>query len=119
MKEVFKFVGKMLVGGTKPDAITFNIYAYCKQSKVKTAIELFDRSRASGEWCPDIISYTNLLWGICNWIGIEDALLYLQKMLNEGICPNIATWNVSVRCLFNNLGHLGPIYILDDITTSK
>jgi hypothetical protein len=36
-------------------------------------------------------------------------------MLNEGIYPNHATWNALVSGLFNKLGHLGPIHIVDDI----
>ncbi|KAJ0094008.1 hypothetical protein Patl1_24831 [Pistacia atlantica] len=121
LDEAFKFMGKMLVGGTKPDAITFNIliYAYCRQGKVGDAIQLLDRIRARGEWNPDIISYNSILWGICNWIGLEEAFHFLQKMLNEGFRPNNATWNVLVRCFFSNLGHLGPVYVLDEIMARK
>lgn len=57
--------------------------------------------------------------GICNWIGIEEAFVYLQKMLNDGNCPNFATWNLLVQSLFSDLGHLGPVYISDDITANK
>ncbi|KAJ9154635.1 hypothetical protein P3X46_027953 [Hevea brasiliensis] len=91
------------------------IYAYCKQGKVKATIQLVDRVSAGGERKPDIIAYTNLLWGICNQIGVEEAFMYLGKMLSKGICPSVAIWNVLVRGLFHSLGHLGPIYILDDI----
>jgi pentatricopeptide repeat protein len=107
----------MLVRGMKPDAFTYNIiiYAYCKQGKVKYAIQVFDRNSAVEGWHPDIIAYTTLLWGISNWIGVEEAIFYLQRMVNEGIFPNITTWNVLVRCFFSNLGHMGPIHILDDI----
>jgi pentatricopeptide repeat protein len=45
LKDALQLVGKMLVGGTKPDAITYNtvIYAYCEQGEVKTAVQLVDR----------------------------------------------------------------------------
>ncbi|KAL9324812.1 hypothetical protein ACSQ67_005457 [Phaseolus vulgaris] len=107
----------MLVTGVKPDAITVNIviYAYSKLGKVRTAIQLLDRITAGKEFCSDIIAHTSLLWGICNWLGIEEAVVYLNKMINRGISPNIVTWNVLVRGFFNKLGHIGPIRILDDI----
>ncbi|KAL3581952.1 hypothetical protein D5086_016284 [Populus alba] len=91
LKDALQLVGKMLVGGTKPDAITYNtvIYAYCEQG------ESFG--------------------GVCNWIGVDEAIFYLDKMMNEGICPNHATWNALDSGLFNKLGHLGPNHIVDDI----
>ncbi|TYJ48034.1 hypothetical protein E1A91_A01G032800v1 [Gossypium mustelinum] len=117
LEEALQLHGKMLAQGIKPDAITYNIiiFTYCRQGKVKTAVRLLDCVRASGDWQPDVVSYTSLIWGLCNWVGIEEAISYLNMMINEGICPNVATWHVFVQCLFNSLGHLGPIRVLDDI----
>lgn len=116
-ERVFQVLGKMLVSGAKPDTNTINIviYAYCKWGKVRMATQLFDKLTEEKEWHPDIVAYTSLLCGICNSLGIEEAIVYLHKMTTEGIFPNIATWNVLVHCFFNNLGHVGPIRILDDI----
>ncbi|KAG6764043.1 hypothetical protein POTOM_031497 [Populus tomentosa] len=95
LKDALQLVGKMLVGGTKPDAITYNtvIYAYCEQGEVKAAVQLVDRLTEER----------------------DEAIFYLDKMMNEGICPNHATWNALVSGLFNKLGHLGPNHIVDDI----
>ena len=114
---VLQVLGRMFVNGVKPDAITVNviIYAYSKLGKVRTAIQFLERITAGKELCPDIIAHTSLLWGICNSLGIEEAIVYLNKMLNKGIFPNIATWDVLVRGFFKKLGHMGPIRILDDI----
>jgi pentatricopeptide repeat protein len=116
-KGALQIAGKLLVGGTKPDSITYNtvIYAFCKQGEVKTAIQLVDRLTNKGEGYPDVFTYTSLLWGVCNWIGVDEAVVHLDKMINEGICPNRATWNALVRGLFSKLGHLGPIHIVDNI----
>ncbi|KAL2347886.1 hypothetical protein Fmac_001886 [Flemingia macrophylla] len=116
-ERVWQVLGRMFVNGVKPDDITVNIiiYAYSKLGRVRTAIQLLDKITERKEICPDIIAHTGLLWGICNWLSIEEAIVYLNKMLNNGIFPNIATWDVLVRGLFNNLGHMGPIRILDDI----
>ncbi|MED6191821.1 hypothetical protein PIB30_004032 [Stylosanthes scabra] len=117
-ERVLQILGKMLVNGVKPDAITVNIiiHAYSKLGKVRTAMEILDKYTVEKEMYPDIIAHTCILWGICNWLGIEEAIVYLQnKMLNKGIFPNVGTWNVLVRGFFNNLGHTGPTRILDDI----
>ncbi|KAL6186099.1 hypothetical protein ACLB2K_042221 [Fragaria x ananassa] len=115
--EAMQVFGNMLKCGTKTDAITYNIliYFFCKQGRIKTAIQLFNSSGAVKEWCPDVITYTSLLWGICSSVGLDEAMVYLHKMISEGISPNIGTWNVLVQCFFSSLGHLGPIYILDEI----
>ena len=119
LKDALQLVGKMLVGGTKPDAITYNtvIYAYCEQGEVKTAVQLVDiLTEERG-----IQTYLHALvflgggGGVCNWIGVDEAIFYLDKMMNEGICPNHATWNGLVSGLFNKLGHLGPNHIVNDI----
>ncbi|PRQ39511.1 putative tetratricopeptide-like helical domain-containing protein [Rosa chinensis] len=101
--EAMQVFSNMLTRGTKPDAITYNIliYFYCKQGRIKTAIQLFNSTGAAKEWCPDVIAYTSLLSVICNSVGLDQAMVYLDKMIREGIYPNIGTWK--------------PIYILDDI----
>ncbi|WJX10474.1 hypothetical protein P8452_01192 [Trifolium repens] len=120
-QQVLQLLGKMLVNGVKPDDITVNITvnAYCKLGKVRTAIRVLDNITAEKEFCADIITHTIVLWGICNWLGTEEAIVYLHEMLKKGIFPNIATWNVLVRGFFSNLGHIGPIRILDDILETQ
>jgi hypothetical protein len=54
---------------------------------------------------------------LCNQHRMEDATVYLLKMLYEGIHPNTATWNVLVRGAFRNLGCIEPIDLLQHITT--
>ncbi|KAG5073493.1 hypothetical protein JHK84_054724 [Glycine max] len=105
---VLQVLGRMFVNGVKPDAITVNviIYAYSKLGKVITAIQFLERITAGKELCPDIIAHTSLLWGICNSLGIEEAIVYLNKMLNKGIFPNIATWD----------GYFQQ-YVTDDLVT--
>jgi len=71
-----------------------------------------DDITAEKEYRADIITHTIILWGICNSLGTEEAIMYLREMLNKGIFPNIATWNVLVRGFFSKLGHMGPIRIL-------
>jgi hypothetical protein len=45
---------------------------------------------------------------LCNQDKLEDAMVYLLKMLYEGIYPNTVTWNVLVCGVFRNLGCNGP-----------
>ncbi|XP_010426378.1 PREDICTED: pentatricopeptide repeat-containing protein At3g48810-like [Camelina sativa] len=102
-----QLVGKMMVDGKSPDEITMNmiLLAYCKQGKAERAVQMLDLvSCGRRKWRPDVISYTNVLWGLCSSNCREDAVILLERMISEGIVPSIATWNVLVRC-----------FILDDI----
>jgi pentatricopeptide repeat protein len=66
--------------------------------------------------CPrNIIAYTSLVSGLCNQHRLDDAMVYLLKMLNEGIYPNEATWNVLVRGLSTLVGGIGPMHLIDHI----
>jgi len=56
---------------------------------------------------------------LCNQHRTEDAMVYLLKMLYEGIHPNTATWNVLVRGAFRNLGCIEPIDLFQRITTES
>jgi pentatricopeptide repeat protein len=68
--------------------------------------------------CPrNIVAYTILMTELCNQHRLEDAMVYLLKMLYEGICPNTATWNVLVRGAFRNLGYTGTGDLMNHITT--
>ncbi|QHO43362.1 Pentatricopeptide repeat-containing protein [Arachis hypogaea] len=99
-ERVFQILAKMLVNGVNPDAITVNIiiHAYSKLGKVRTAMQILDKYTEEKELYPDIISHTCILWGICNWLGTEEAIVYLHnKMLSKGIFPNVATWDVLIR----------------------
>ncbi|KAJ6987749.1 hypothetical protein NC653_020874 [Populus alba x Populus x berolinensis] len=86
LKDALQLVGKMLVGGTKPDAITYNTVIYAYCEQ--------------GE--------------VKTAVQLVDRLTE-ERMMNEGICPNHATWNALDSGLFNKLGHLGPNHIVDDI----
>ena len=68
--------------------------------------------------CPrNIVVYTILMAELCNQHRLEDAMVYLLKMLYEGIYPNTATWNVLVRGAFRNLGCIETIDLIQHITT--
>ncbi|KAL1217312.1 Pentatricopeptide repeat-containing protein [Cardamine amara subsp. amara] len=102
-----QLAAKMMVDGKSPDEITRNmiILAYCKQGKAERAVQMLDQVSCGGKkWRPDVISYTNVIWGLCRCNCREDAVILLERMISEGIVPSIATWNVFVRC-----------FILDDI----
>ncbi|VVB04993.1 unnamed protein product [Arabis nemorensis] len=101
-----QLAGKMVVDGKSPDDITRNmiILAYCKQGKAERAVQMLDQVSCGGsKWRPDVISYTNVIWGLCSSNCREDAVILLERMIREGIVPSIATWNV-----------LGRSFILDD-----
>uniref|UniRef100_A0A1J3CAR8 Pentatricopeptide repeat-containing protein n=1 Tax=Noccaea caerulescens TaxID=107243 RepID=A0A1J3CAR8_NOCCA len=96
-----QLAGKMVVDGKSPDEITMNmmILAYCKQGKAERAVQMLDQVSCGGgrKWRPDVISYTNVIWGLCSYNCKEDAVMLLERMIREGIVPSIATWNVLVR----------------------
>lgn len=113
-------LGRMMVQGIQPDAFTFNaiIHAYCKEGKVSIAACLLGQMNAVN--CPrNVVAYTILISELCNQGKLSNAMVYLLKMLYEGICPNEATWNVLVRAIFTNIGTIGPIhlfkYIVEDL----
>ncbi|XLS94520.1 hypothetical protein HN51_070528, partial [Arachis hypogaea] len=108
-ERVFQILEKILVNGVKPDAITVNviIHAYSKLGKVRTIMQILDKYIEEKELYQDIISHTYILWGICNWLGTEEVIVYLHnKMLSKGIFSNVSTWDVLIRGFFNNLGHM-------------
>ncbi|ESQ45668.1 hypothetical protein EUTSA_v10010184mg [Eutrema salsugineum] len=95
-----QLVGKMVVDGKSPDEITMNMMmlAYCKQGKAERAVQMLDQVSCGGrKWQPDVISYTNVIWGLCSSDCKEDAVILLERMIREGIVPSIATWNVLVH----------------------
>ncbi|CAH8295359.1 unnamed protein product [Eruca vesicaria subsp. sativa] len=91
--------GKMVVDGKSPDEITMNmiILAYCKLGRAERAVQMLDQC-GGRKWRPDVISYTNVIWGLCSSSCREDAVILLERMVSEGIVPSVATWNVLVRC---------------------
>jgi pentatricopeptide repeat protein len=102
-----QLVGKMMVDGKSPDEITMNmiILAYCKQGKAERAAQMLDLvSCGRRKWRPDVISYTNVIWGLCRSNCREDGVILLERMISAGIVPSIATWSVLINC-----------FILDDI----
>ncbi|CAN8278293.1 unnamed protein product [Cochlearia groenlandica] len=94
--------GKMVVNGKSPDEITRNmiILAYCKQGKAERAVRMLkDRVWCGGrEWRPDVISYTNVICGLCRSNCGDDGVVLLERMVSERIVPTIATWNVLLHC---------------------
>ncbi|KAG2311427.1 hypothetical protein Bca4012_025974 [Brassica carinata] len=96
-----QLAGKMVVGGKSPDEISRNmiVLAYCKLGKAERAVQMLDQVSCGGrKWRPDVISYTNVIWGLCSSNCREDAVIILERMITEGIAPSVATWNILVRC---------------------
>jgi pentatricopeptide repeat protein len=108
-REAMVFVGRMIVRGIQPDAFTFTaiIHAYCKEGEVRMAAWMLGAMNVVN--CGrNILVYTILMAELCNQDKLEDAMVYLLKMLYEGIYPNTVTWNVLVCGVFRNLGCNGP-----------
>lgn len=100
-----QLAGKMVVSGKSPDEITRNmmILAYCKLGKAERGVQMLDQVSFGGrKWRPDVISYTNVIWGLCSSNCKEDAVIILERMIGEGIVPSVATWNVLVRCFITD-----------------
>ncbi|KAF3534414.1 hypothetical protein DY000_02040417 [Brassica cretica] len=97
-----QLAGKMVVDGKSPDEITRNmiVLAYCKLGKVERAVQMLDQVSCGGgrKWRPDVISYTNVIWGLCSSNCREDAVIILERMISERIVPSVATWNILLRC---------------------
>ncbi|KAI3474074.1 hypothetical protein Pfo_028862 [Paulownia fortunei] len=123
---------KMLDDGVKPDVSTFNILikALCKAHQIRPAILLMEempnygfsnlggalrvREQMVAAQCPwSNVTINVLINGFCKEGRVEEALIFVQEMANEGFCPDHFTFNtlISGLCKVGHVNH--ALEILD------
>ncbi|KAK6922789.1 Pentatricopeptide repeat [Dillenia turbinata] len=74
------------------DEFHFLLDTLCKYGYVKVATEVFNKRKF--RFKVDAKSYTILIYGWCKIGRIEMAMRFLNEMLENGIEPNVVTYNV-------------------------
>ncbi|KAK7259780.1 hypothetical protein RIF29_25394 [Crotalaria pallida] len=64
----------------------------CKYGYAKVAVEVFNRNKH--RFKPDVKMYTVLIYGWCKLGRIKMAEAFLREMVEQGIEPNVVTYNV-------------------------
>ncbi|KAJ6987751.1 hypothetical protein NC653_020874 [Populus alba x Populus x berolinensis] len=106
IQEALRIVGETEEMEIELNLVTYNtiLSGFCHAGMLKDALQLVGKMLVGGTK-PDAITYNTVIYAYCEQ----------GEMMNEGICPNHATWNALDSGLFNKLGHLGPNHIVDDI----
>ncbi|KAL9259336.1 Pentatricopeptide repeat-containing protein [Drosera capensis] len=80
-----------------PNRKSYNIliYGFCKNKKMKRAMEYLDRMVSFGHR-PDIVMYNTLISGLCRIGKVEDAMSLLNQLSDSSCSPNLLTYNVMI-----------------------
>ncbi|GLU09277.1 hypothetical protein SLE2022_261460 [Rubroshorea leprosula] len=96
---------KMTVFGCQPDVITYGIVvnALCKHRMVEKAKQLFSKMKDGGI-STNVIVYSSLLHRLRCMGNLDEAKgLFFVEMLDEGVQPNVVTYNVLIDVLYEGV----------------
>ncbi|KAK6934833.1 Pentatricopeptide repeat [Dillenia turbinata] len=65
---------------------------------VEDAIGLFSKMEELGV-CPNVVTYNNLIHGLCKRGDVDNAFFYKQKMIQNGVDPSLVTYSVLINGL--------------------
>ncbi|PWA33919.1 tetratricopeptide-like helical domain-containing protein [Artemisia annua] len=84
--------------GLFPDIFTNNIIinGYCKQGRMKSAIDTFMDMHNFG-LVPDVVTYNTLISGYCKGFDMVNADNLVYEMYNSGWDPDVTTYNIRIH----------------------
>ncbi|KAK4374878.1 hypothetical protein RND71_005555 [Anisodus tanguticus] len=119
MNEAQKLERDMTEMGLFPDIFTINtiINGFCKQGRMKLAIDSFVEMQRSGLQ-PDIVTYNTLINGFCKAFDVVNADNFMTRMHASGWEPDITTYNIRLHG-FCSTGRINrAVMMLDELVSA-
>ncbi|MCD7460062.1 hypothetical protein HAX54_042762 [Datura stramonium] len=119
MNEAQKLERDMRERGLLPDVFTINtiINGFCKQGRMKFAIDSFVEMQRSGLQ-PDIVTYNILINGFCKAFDVVNADNFMTRMYASGWEPDITTYNIRLHgfCSIRRINR--AVMMLDELVSA-
>ncbi|KAI5683945.1 hypothetical protein M9H77_05173 [Catharanthus roseus] len=102
IREAFELLDEMIGCGYFPVTSTTNVLisSLCRQGKVGNAKKFLEDMKGRGSLLPNSESYSPMIMEYCSKGDFQTAHFLFLQMVEDGIVPDLCSWNALVECLF-------------------
>lgn len=103
---VHALVGKMILSGLLPDAVTYRtlIAGYAEEGRAVDSRKALEEMMKNG-FLPDNFSYNHVINCLCKAGKMEEASPYVFEMVEKGLSPNAVTFGAFI-CGYGKAGNM-------------
>uniref|UniRef100_A0A0E0M521 Pentacotripeptide-repeat region of PRORP domain-containing protein n=1 Tax=Oryza punctata TaxID=4537 RepID=A0A0E0M521_ORYPU len=73
------------------------VRVFCQEGRLEPALDVFRRMKGDEHVQLDAYAYTTIIWGLFEHGYVDHGLELYHEMIDMGIQPNVATYNVMIK----------------------